>query len=100
MRQATLEEVVEADLLVHVMDAASPALAQQRATVLDVLRGCGPVRCLFRAPDRVVCLERNRCIQLGRVPRRLQHRCTTCARPPNISARLFTTLHRGGGIGW
>ncbi len=40
MHQATLEEVVEADLLVHVMDASSPALAQQRATVLDVLRGC------------------------------------------------------------
>ena len=33
---------MEADLLVHVMDASSPALAQQRATVLDVLRGCGP----------------------------------------------------------
>ncbi|KAK9826096.1 hypothetical protein WJX81_002388 [Elliptochloris bilobata] len=39
--KATLEEVVEADLLVHVVDASSPALAQQRATVLDVLRGLG-----------------------------------------------------------
>lgn len=51
--------MVEADLLVHVMDASSPALAQQRATVLDVLRGCGPAsRCAdcLRRVAFAVCL--------------------------------------------
>lgn len=39
--QATLEEVKEADLLLHVLDASSPAVEQQRLAVLDVLRYLG-----------------------------------------------------------
>lgn len=39
--QATLEEVTEADLLLHVLDASSPQVLQQRAAVLGVLRGLG-----------------------------------------------------------
>lgn len=38
---ATLEEVVEADLLVHVLDSSAPNLAEQRATVLQVLEQIG-----------------------------------------------------------
>ena len=39
--QATLEEVREADLLLHVVDASSPNVAQQRCAVMDVLRYLG-----------------------------------------------------------
>ena len=39
--QATLEEVVEADLLLHVMDGASAQMQQQREAVLGVLRQIG-----------------------------------------------------------
>lgn len=39
--QATLEEVVEADLLLHVIDGASPQMQQQREAVLGVLRQIG-----------------------------------------------------------
>ncbi|XP_059639943.1 GTP-binding protein At3g49725, chloroplastic [Cornus florida] len=35
---ATLEEVVEADLLVHVLDSSAPNLDEQRDTVLQVLK--------------------------------------------------------------
>ncbi|XP_042389617.1 GTP-binding protein At3g49725, chloroplastic-like isoform X2 [Zingiber officinale] len=38
---ATLEEVVEADLLVHVLDSSSPDLDEQRETVLQVLKQIG-----------------------------------------------------------
>jgi 50S ribosomal subunit-associated GTPase HflX len=40
-RQATLEEVTEADLLLHVLDASSPQALRQRSAVLGVLRGLG-----------------------------------------------------------
>jgi hypothetical protein len=39
--QATLEEVINADLLLHVLDVSSPALGAQRAAVLRVLRELG-----------------------------------------------------------
>jgi GTP-binding protein HflX len=39
--RATLEEVIEADLIVHVRDAAHPDSAAQRRDVLDVLRDIG-----------------------------------------------------------
>ncbi|BAT80853.1 hypothetical protein LR48_Vigan07g033800 [Vigna angularis] len=38
---ATLEEVVEADLLVHVVDSSAPNLDEHRTTVLQVLRQIG-----------------------------------------------------------
>lgn len=34
--QATLEEVCEADLLLHVLDASSPSVSHQREAVLQV----------------------------------------------------------------
>lgn len=39
--QATLEEVVEADVLIHVMDCSSPQMLQQRQAVLHILRQLG-----------------------------------------------------------
>ncbi|PRW45451.1 GTP-binding chloroplastic [Chlorella sorokiniana] len=39
--RATLEEVTEADLLLHVVDASSPHALQQRTAVLEVLRELG-----------------------------------------------------------
>ncbi len=39
--QGTLEEAIEADLLLHVIDAAAPDVANQRATVYRVLRELG-----------------------------------------------------------
>lgn len=38
---ATLEEVVEADLLVHVLDSTAPNLDEHRSTVLQVLKQLG-----------------------------------------------------------
>ncbi|KAK9902538.1 hypothetical protein M0R45_001475 [Rubus argutus] len=38
---ATLEEVVEADLLVHVLDCTAPNLEEHRSTVLEVLEQIG-----------------------------------------------------------
>eukprot|EP00873_Tetraselmis_striata_P011987 jgi/Tetstr1/432251/TSEL_002286.t1 len=39
--RATLEEVVEAEVLIHVIDASSPAALEQREAVLRVLRELG-----------------------------------------------------------
>ena len=40
--QATLEEVTEADLLLHVLDASSPHVLEQRRVVLEVWQEGGP----------------------------------------------------------
>jgi len=41
--RATLEEVIEADLIIHVRDVAHPDSAAQAADVADVLRGLGVI---------------------------------------------------------
>ena len=41
--KSTLEEVNHADLLLHVVDASSPYRAEQRRTVLDILRDIGQI---------------------------------------------------------
>ena len=46
--RSTLEEVAEADLIVHVVDASSPDRQQQQATVLSVLRDIGVSEGLLR----------------------------------------------------
>lgn len=55
--RATLEESVDADLLVHVVDASSPAWPQQMATVTGVLNDLGvesrPTLTAFNKMDRV-----------------------------------------------
>ncbi len=42
--RATLEEVIEADLIVHVRDIAHPETAQQRADVEQVLKDLGAIK--------------------------------------------------------
>ena len=39
--QATLEEVVEADILIHVMDGSSAQMLEQRRAVLSILQQLG-----------------------------------------------------------
>ncbi len=48
--RATLEEVIEADLIVHVRDVAHPDSAAQAADVADVLRGLGVIDGETRVP--------------------------------------------------
>jgi len=55
--RATLEEVLAADLLLHVLDASHPLVEQQKAAVADVLKeiGCDtPVINVYNKIDRVV----------------------------------------------
>ena len=51
--RATLEEVTEADLIIHVVDASSPAAAEQAETVEEVLRDLDAA-----AKPRVVALNK------------------------------------------
>ncbi len=55
--RATLEEVVEADLICHVVNAAHPKWRQQETTVLQVLRDLGasgqPVVTVYNQIDRI-----------------------------------------------
>ena len=43
--RATLEEVVEADLLLHIIDASDPDREEKHRVVLDVLKEIGAGRC-------------------------------------------------------
>jgi GTP-binding protein HflX len=55
--RATLEEVTETDLLLHVIDASHPAWEDQRAVVEDVLADLGasrtPIRHVFNKMDQL-----------------------------------------------
>lgn len=59
--RATLEEVTDADLLLHVVDASSPAWEDQRVVVEEVLEEIGAgrtsLRHVFNKMDRVPALE-------------------------------------------
>ena len=50
--RATLEEVIEADLILHVRDASNPEWDAQKRDVLDVLRSLGRME-LPEEPDRL-----------------------------------------------
>lgn len=67
--RATLEEVLEADLIVHVRDAAHPATERQRQDVLGVLRdlGIGEVRIegMIEALNKIDLMDADRRIGLG-----------------------------------
>ena len=56
--RSTLEEAVQADIIVHVVDASSPQMEQQMEVVYDTLRQLGaenkPVITLFNKQDKVV----------------------------------------------
>src|SRR5436189_494105 len=53
--RATLEEVVEADLILHVIDVSDPAYEQKREVVLDVLKDIGagghPILTVYNKAD-------------------------------------------------
>ncbi len=59
--QATLEETLQADLLLHVVDASNPERDRQRAAVAEVLQevGAGTLPCLevFNKIDRLEAVE-------------------------------------------
>ncbi|XP_072992536.1 GTP-binding protein At3g49725, chloroplastic isoform X2 [Typha latifolia] len=61
---ATLEEVVEADLLVHVLDSSAPNLEEHRSTVLQVLRQIGvsddKIQNMIEVWNKIDLLEENR----------------------------------------
>ena len=50
--RATLEEVIEADLILHVRDASNPEWGAQKRDVLDVLRSLGRIE-QAEGPDRL-----------------------------------------------
>src|SRR5216117_3952676 len=60
--RATLEEVVEADLILHVIDASDPDREEKQQTVLDVLKEIGtgnhPMLTVFNKMDLVLDLDR------------------------------------------
>jgi len=55
--RATLEEVIDADFLIHVVDASHPFVDEQRAAVIEVLTELGvqekPVITIFNKSDRI-----------------------------------------------
>ena len=63
--QATLEEVVEADVLIHVMDGSGAQMLQQRRAVLSILQQLGKsqLRSLFTCTDVVCACKTSQCLQ-------------------------------------
>ena len=55
--QATLEEVVEADILIHVMDGSSAQMLQQRQAVLSILQQLGKFQLIIYLQPCGVCLQ-------------------------------------------
>ncbi|PTQ89129.1 ribosome rescue GTPase HflX [Agitococcus lubricus] len=55
--RATLEETLEADLLLHVVDAASPEREQQIAAVNEVLQEIGSTTRILMVYNKIDCLE-------------------------------------------
>lgn len=89
--KATLEEVVEADLLLHVIDASQPRVDEQIDAVETVLRELGadakPVLAVFNKTD----LERGR-NQAIRLADRFQHSTAISASTGDGTERLSQTI--------
>ncbi len=87
--EATLQEATDADLLLHVIDASSPVLQQQRDEVERVLREIG-------AADVAQILVFNKLDQMDPLPRDLQDwiESETGAAIP----RVFVSALRGTGL--
>ncbi len=124
--RATLEEVTEADLLLHVIDASHPAWDEQRAVVEDVLDELGasrrPLRHVFNKIDRLSPVDvdalRERAANLmpdavfasaittdGLAPLRAALlasrralRPLATVRLPAAAGKLLATLHREGEV--
>ena len=87
--EATLQEAADADLLLHVMDASSPHLLEQRLEVERVLAeiGAGDI------PQVVVC---NKLDAIGAPPRQLQD---WVERPGGVVVpRVFVSARTGQGL--
>ena len=54
--QATLEEVVEADILIHVMDGSIAQMLQQRQAVLSILQQLGKSQFSCHSPSGMRCV--------------------------------------------
>jgi len=84
--RATLEEVVEADLLLHVVDASSPSREEQREAVEDVLREAG-------AADRPTLLVLNKIDRLTHAEERAIRERGDALGSPHVMASV---LEKGG----
>ena len=85
--RATLEEVVEADLLLHVIDASSPSWDEQREAVEEVLIEAG-------AGDRPTLLVLNKIDRLTHAEERaIRERCAALNEPA-----VFSSVLEPGGL--
>ena len=88
--QATLQEAVDADLLLHVVDAASPNFAAQIAQVQGVLAEIGAA-----AIAQVLVFNKLDAIEIGRRPLQLQDMYDLAGVP---TPRLFLSAITGEGL--
>lgn len=87
---ATLQEAAEADLLLHVVDAANPSHPEQIASVLDVLReiGAGEV-------PQVLVFNKLDAMEAASVPRQLRD---TMELEGRGVPRIFVSAQEGTGL--
>lgn len=87
---ATLQESVEADVLLHVVDAANPAFVEQIAEVQRVLNdiGAGDI-------PQVLVFNKLDLVEGGRGPRRLRDQMDVKG---DLFERLFVSAHTGEGL--
>lgn len=90
--RATLEEVVEADLLLHVVDGSSQQYEKQMIAVMEVLRELGaadkPQIVVFNKRDHIT--NEHRLEQMAR----WEHSVTVSALEPETLAELIARLER------
>ena len=87
---ATLQESAEADVLLHVVDAANPAFVEQIAEVQRVLNdiGAGDI-------PQVLVFNKLDLVEGGRGPRRLRDQMDVKG---DLFARIFVSAHTGEGL--
>lgn len=87
---ATLQESVEADVLLHVVDAANPAFVEQIAEVQRVLNdiGAGDI-------PQVLVFNKLDLVEGGRGPRRLRDQMDVKG---DLFERIFVSAHTGEGL--
>lgn len=98
--RATLEEVVEAALLLHVVDVSAPAAAQQTAHVTRVLHdiGAGETRQIL-VLNKVDLLPDGEAAAAGSDSHVLAQRILGEARTPEMSGVVAASARNGDGIG-
>ncbi|MDP4608670.1 MAG: hypothetical protein NWS83_06050, partial [Burkholderiaceae bacterium] len=87
---ATLQEAVEADVLLHVVDAANPAFLEQIIEVQRVLAdiGAGDI-------EQVLVFNKLDLIEGGRGPRRMRDQMDVGGQ---LFERIFVSAHTGVGL--